>query len=168
MPLFFIEMGQGLIARGDLRVRTSTLYSCTLIAGYNAGSQYGGAYHYPSDSLENLDVRADMAVWVAVLRPTAVTLVFARDSSGAGLMGTKAVDRLHLQQWVLQQCGIAATTRDAVAVGMELLPGGYNADSTANLAGNFDPNQAIRLDHRMSGRYLDYGGYTLVGTNRER
>jgi hypothetical protein len=33
MPLFFIEMGQGILARGDLRVCTSTLYGRFTLIG---------------------------------------------------------------------------------------------------------------------------------------
>lgn len=168
MPLFFIEMGQGIIGRGDLRVSTSTLYSCTLIAGRNAGSGLGGAYHYPASALPNDDdaVRMDMDIWAAVLRPTAVTLVFAADTAGNGVLGTGLLDRQALQQWVLQTCGVAATTVTATGAGMELLANGYNADRVGNLAGNFNPSNAIHLENRMAGRYLDYGGFTLVGRDR--
>jgi hypothetical protein len=167
VPLFFIEMGQGIIARGDLRVRTSPLYSCTLIAGRNAGSGYGGAYHYPADALSNDDeVQADMDVWAAILRPTSVTLVFAADATGTGAMGTALHDRHALQQWVLQTCGVVPTTVSANAAGMELFPGGYSADRLGNLAGDFSPAHAIHVDHRMPGRYLDHGGFTLVGEDR--
>jgi len=169
MPLFFIEMGQGIIARGDLRVSTSALYSCTLIAGYNQGSGYGGAYHYPSHSLGQPEVRADMDVWAAVLRPTAIRLVFASDTSGFGLMGTPANDQFQLQQWVMQQCNVVPALTAASGAGMELLVGGgFNAGVLSTLAGNFSPNQAINVDHRSAGRYLDHGGFTLVGENREQ
>jgi hypothetical protein len=169
MPLFFIEMGQGIIARGDVRVRTSTLYSCTLIVGYNQGSGYGGAYHYPSNRLDDPAVRADMDNWAAVLRPTAVTLIFALDASGAGMMGTPARDQFDLQQWVNQQCNVAPATTSAVGAGVELfVGGGFNAGNVAHLAGNFDPNQAIGVDNRTAGRYLDHGGFTLLGVNREQ
>ena len=168
MPLFFIEMGQGIIATGDLRVRTSALYSCTLIAGHNARSGYGGAYHYPSDSLDDTDVRADMDVWAAVLRPTAVTLIHALDSTGMGLMGTVNADKLALRNWVIQQCGVIPATVSTVGAGMELVGGGgFNAGSINNLLGNFDQAHQIQVKTREAGTYLDYGRFTLVGHNRE-
>ncbi len=169
MPLFFIEMGQGIVANGDLRVCTSPIYSCTLIAGYNARSGYGGAYHYPAETLSQADVRADMDVWAAVLRPTAVTLVFAQDTVGNGILGTKLADRNALQAWVLHQCVVPPTLTLAVRAGMELLAGGgYAAGSVRNLAGDFDMGATINVDTRTAGTYLDYGRFTLVGQNRER
>lgn len=169
MPLFFIEMGQGIIARPDLRVRTSALYSCTLIAGHNTASGYAGAFHYPSGTVgEDKDVLADMEVWIAVLRPTVVTLVFASDASGFGQGGTPRDEQVQLTNWVRQQCGIAPATTSASAAGMELSAAGvFNAGNINTLAGNFDIGQAIRVETRDSGRYLDHDGFTLIGRNRE-
>lgn len=134
MPLFFIEMGQGIIANGALRVRTSAP-----------------------------DVRADMDTWMAVLRPTAVTLIF---SPLIGMMGTSNADRQNLQHWV-QQNGVVPATTNAVAAGMELTPAGLAAGNIANLSPGFGNGPVIQLHTRDAGTYLDNGRYTLVGENRE-
>jgi len=166
MPLYFIEMGQGIVANGDLRVRTSTLYSCTLIAGRNAQSGYGGAYHYPAEDLDDPDVLADMDRWVSVLRPTAVTLIFAPNTGVIGT-GTSQHDRAQLQNWVMHRCGFVPTMVQAVAAGMQLLPGGMNAGSIANFAGGFGGG-AIQLHTREAGTYDEiFGRFTLVGEDRE-
>jgi len=166
MPLFFIEMGQGIIARGDLRVCTSPLYSCTLFAGYNRGSGYGGAFHYPSNGIGMFDVRADLDLWATLLRPSDVTLVFA-DCSGHGVMGTGSADKDYLQMWVRQKCGVSPITATATGAGMELLAdGGFSAGRRLNLAGDFSPGSEIHLETRSSGTYVDYGRFTLIGQNR--
>ena len=41
MPLYFIEMGQGVIARPEMRVRTSCLSSCTMMTGWSATTNFG-------------------------------------------------------------------------------------------------------------------------------
>ncbi|WP_209544917.1 hypothetical protein [Variovorax sp. 1615] len=61
MASFFIEMGQGILApgydpakkTGELRVTTSDLWSCALIAGHNASTGWAGAFHYPSGELSS-------------------------------------------------------------------------------------------------------------------
>jgi hypothetical protein len=168
MPLFFIEMGQGIISRGDVRVRTSPIYSCTLIAGYNAGSHYGGAYHYPSDTLDDdPSVKEDMGVWVAVLRPTQLIFVHAQAMMGMG--GTTWQDQLALHNWAVTTCGVVPVLNPTpVSAGMELfVGGGFNAGPTNTLVGNFNPNKTIDLSHRGAGAYLDHGRFTLIGRNRE-
>lgn len=165
MPLFFIEMGQGLIARPDLRICTSALYSCTLVAGHNAQSGYGGAYHYPCNRLGDFEVRMDMDAWAAILRPTAVVLVHAQ-GPGLGIGGTPVQDRARLVQWALS-LGVQPAQANATAAGMHLLhAGGFGADSVGNLPGVYLPHTAVRVDDLPAGRYLDQGGFTLVGMNR--
>jgi len=84
-------------------------------------------------------------------------------------MGTPANDQFQLQQWVMHQCNVVPAVTAASGAGMELLVGGgFNAGVLSTLAGNFSPNQAINVDHRSAGRYLDHGGFTLVGENREQ
>ncbi|GGA16906.1 hypothetical protein [Dyella nitratireducens] len=52
MPSYFIEMGQGIVAKSnDLLITTSTLHTCTFIAGFNAQVGYAGAFHYPAGYL---------------------------------------------------------------------------------------------------------------------
>jgi hypothetical protein len=160
VPLFYIEMGQGIIANGDLRLRTSALLSCTLIGGYSAASRYGGAYHYPSAGRNNPSVRADMDLWAAVLRPTAVILVFATQS---GLLGTSLAEQLWLQNWVTQRCNVVPLTSNAVGAGVQLNP--FAAGAIQNLTANFNVAQ-INVQTRQSGTYLDHGRFTLIGRDR--
>jgi hypothetical protein len=165
MPLFYIEMGQGIIANGDLKVRTSQLLSCTLIAGHNTTTGEGGAYHYPAGEIGNRSVKADMDAWAAQLRPTAVILVLARKGNFAGTSdrGTPDSDQLDLRNWVTLQLRVAPTTARALAAGMQLNP--FEADSIDRLSGDFNANP-IKVDTRLAGLYTDHGSFTLFGKDR--
>jgi len=170
MPLFFIEMGQGIIGRGDLRVCTSALQSCVLIAGYNAGTRDGGMYHFPSGHRKDPEVRRDMDTWAAILAPTAITLVMATNHGGmfAGEEGTPRKDRITLTNWAFEVCKSAAATLDLAGAGLQLLPaGGYMVGRVTDLAGDFINNR-IELHHWSAGTYLDYGRFTLIGRRRVR
>jgi hypothetical protein len=172
MPLFYIEMGQGIIANGDLKVRTSQLLSCTLIAGHNTTTGEGGAYHYPEGEIGDRSVKADMDAWAAQLRPTAVILVLARKGNlrgnlagnlGGNLGGTSDSDQLDLRNWVTLQLRVAPTTARALAAGMQLNP--FEADSIDRLSGDFNANP-INVDTRLAGIYTDHGSFTLFGKDR--
>lgn len=78
MASFYIEMGQGVMAqswfedksgiapswlqemheRGEARVtvRTSDLYTCAFIGGYNENTGWAGAFHYPAEELSDLSI----------------------------------------------------------------------------------------------------------------
>lgn len=168
--MFFIEMGQGIIGLPPLVVGTTTLYTCTLIAGRSAGG-YAGAYHYPSSAIPNGNaaVIADMEVWASILRPNQIILCCAANVTGmGGPYETDAADRFELTQWATRVAGAPPTMRPATGAGMEALPNGvFDANRTSQLQSDFDPDHRIDLRQRQAGRYLDFGGFTLIGENRE-
>ena len=167
MPLFYIGMGQGIIGRADLRVRTSKLEGCVLIAGYNPTSGYGGAFHYPSGSRKDPGVLQDMSRWASLLAPTVITLVLTPAfSEMAGDEGTSKKDRIALEDWSRMICGVAPTKVSAVSAGMELLAGGaFRAGNIEDLAGRFDEDQ-FNVHVRGTGTYMDKGIYTLITGKR--
>lgn len=165
MPLYFIEMGQGIIARPEVRVRTSTLFSCTLITGWSQKTGFGGAYHYPSDNQENEEVLAAMTLWAFYLKPTVVRLLFAAET--APMMGTKERDREFLKQWVHEETGVIPTSSAAVAARMRLTTAlEFSAGNGHNVPGEFD--EGVKdLSNLPAGDY-SYDNYILVGSNREK
>lgn len=165
MPLFFIEMGQGILAKGDdVRVCTSPISSCTLIAGWNDQTGYGGAYHYPAGSIEDPSVAEDMRQWAQALKPTHLTLMFAEDFEGMPGTGTDRFDKLALSEWAKTVCKIVPEERDSPpSVGMRLQANGYKVGATATLGGNFQHINAIQLRSRGAGTYNDHGGFKLIG-----
>lgn len=167
MPLFFIEMGQGIIVEGnDLRVCTSALRSCTLIAGYNSMlGNVAGAYHYPAEAFKNKNNKAHDAMlkWVYEFTPDQVVLVHARkDAVGEG--GTSLDDKEKLKRWIQTYCEVTPTKVKATSAGMELLANtGFSAGDIKNLNGNF-VDHVIRLDNLPTGKYKDHGGFALIGS----
>ena len=165
MPLFFIEMGQGIVARPEVRVKTSTIYSCTFITGWSNKTGFGGAYHYPSDCQEDDDVLATMALWAFYLKPTTVRLLFARKMMEP--MGTKDSDKAFLRNWVTAECGVIPTSADAVAARMRLTANlHFSAGDGAHVPGEFD--DGVRDLSNMPAGDNSQDGFILVGRNRER
>lgn len=167
---FFIEMGQGIIRGPGFWVSTSVLYSCTLIAGVNAGSGRAGAFHYPADALaaagDPNGTVAAMDTWAAILAPTQIILVEAPSGGYGPTIGP--ADQANLQTWATGKIGTAATVRHTTAAGMEKLAGGhFDADRISNLQSAFNSAQAIDVSNLAAGRYLQYGGITLVGRNQQ-
>ncbi|MEM9062500.1 MAG: hypothetical protein AAGD13_18720 [Pseudomonadota bacterium] len=171
---FFIEMGQGIIRKSAFHVSTSTLFSCTLIAGIGNGG-FAGAFHYPTNALERTpDCVKDMNLWASTLQPTQIILVHALNANagmgafGAMSGGTPVDDKRALRQWALQKCGTPPTVKEGVHTGMELTSmGAFAAGPRDYLESRFSENSKIRLDTKPAGHYLDHGGYGLVGKNRE-
>lgn len=65
MASFYIEMGQGVMAqswlekdyeKSEVRITTSSLYSCAFIGGYNEHTGWAGAFHYPAEELSYLSM----------------------------------------------------------------------------------------------------------------
>jgi hypothetical protein len=165
MPLFFIEMGQGIIARPEVRVMTSTLHSCTLITGWSNTTGFGGAYHYPSDRQEDDEVLAAMALWAFYLKPTVVKLLFARRMLEP--MGTKDSDKAFLRQWVTDETGVIPTSGDAVAARMRLTANlQFSAGDGASVPGEFDDGARDLRNIPAGDNSGD--GFILVGRNLER
>lgn len=101
MPKYKIEMGQGIIVPpgGDAAIVTTTLFTCSFIAGYTAMGAIG-AFHYPADFLKNFysrtgtgadevktliqdenflskqPVRDAMQAWIDKLMPTTVKILY--------------------------------------------------------------------------------------------
>lgn len=169
MALFFIEMGQGIVVGGDVSVCTSTLYSCTLITGYNQHTGAAGAYHFPAGSIDSNDVLEDMNAWAARLNPTHVTLIIAKsfNTYEADFIGK---DETALQSWVQNKCGVVPTIEHQTCGAMCMANGQFNAGLPSQLpngVGGFSKSKAISLVSRQAGVYVDHGGFTLVGRDRE-
>ena len=160
MPLYFIEMGQGVIARPEMRVRTSCLSSCTMVTGWSATTNFGGAFHYPARHHKNEEVLAAMALWVFYLKPTVIKLLFA-DSKNYG-MGTKESDRNFMHAWVTRETGLIATSDAAVAAHMALTANlQFHAGNANTVPGDFGP-KALDLSNMPAGDY-SYHNFILVG-----
>jgi hypothetical protein len=170
MPLFFLEMGQGIIAGGDFRVGTSALHSCTLVAAHNLGTKLAGAFHLPSGGLGKSDVAADLDAWAAEIKPTAVVLVFARNATSfapAGLGGTPGHERHEIEEWARKRCLVAPGVKESTQACMELVKGeGFHAGSPSDCDGEFSPGQGINLSSLGAGRYSRDGGFVLFGRDR--
>ena len=169
MALFFIEMGQGIVVDGDVSVCTSTLFSCSLIAGWNQNTNAAGAYHYPASSLGKADVLADMNAWAARLQPMQVILVVA-DAMNALEVQTFGRDEAALQAWIQQQCQVAAAVDHQTAAAMCFQNGHFSAGVPSALPGGsgaFGRSSAISVTNRQAGVYPDHGGFTLIGHDRE-
>jgi hypothetical protein len=129
---------------------------------------------YPANALNSeveaysKTVKADMAVWAAILRRTRVIPAHAADPSGMGELAADETDRTALRNWILHECRIAPTAMRTTGVGMELLPNGtFDAGRINALANDFDQAHMISLKHRDSGTYVDYGRFTLIGREYE-
>jgi hypothetical protein len=170
MPLFFLEMGQGIIAGGDLRVGTSALHSCTLVAAHNLGTKLAGAFHLPSGGLGQSDVVEDLDAWATDIKPTAVVLVFARNATSfasVGLGGTPSHERHEIQEWARKHCRVAPGVKESTQACMELVKGeAFHVGSPSDCEGDFSPSQAINLASLGAGRYSRDGGFVLFGRNR--
>lgn len=171
MPLFFIEMGQGLVGPGnDLRIKTSALYSCTFIAAYNKDTQRGGAFHYPSESINSSEVLEAMNQWMRELQPNeaaVVTLVTAA-SFGMSTGGAPPQDIIDLKNWVAQYCKVAPTLTSAVGAGMAIVESSLQAGSILNLDGDFEPDgDYTDVSWRSAGKLADHPEFTLFGYNME-
>lgn len=169
MTLFFIEMGQGIVVDGDVSVCTSTLFSCSLIAGWNQHTGAAGAFHYPAASLDVKGVRQDMDSWAARLQPTQVILIVAKaaNSMEVDLFGQ---DERDLINWIKQECGVTPTVDHQTVGAMSLDTGQFNAGLPSALPGGiaaFSRNKAVAVNGRQAGVYTDHGGFTLVGLDRE-
>lgn len=169
MALFFIEMGQGIVVDGDVSVCTSTLYTCSLITGYNQQTGAAGAYHYPSGRIESDDVLEDMNAWATRLNPTHVTLIIAKSASTfeAEFIGK---DERALQDWVQRKCGVAPTIDHQTCAAMCMANAQFSAGRPSQLpngAGAYSKSNAISLVSRQAGVYQDHGGFTLIGLDRE-
>ncbi|MEL6998706.1 MAG: hypothetical protein AAFP68_10645 [Pseudomonadota bacterium] len=168
---FFIEMGQGIIWKSAYHVSTSTLYSCTLIAGIGAGG-YAGAFHYPTNALDSdPDCVKDMDLWASTLQPSQIILVHALNVNTEFVAmegGTPVGDKRGLRQWALQKCGNPPTVREGVHTGMELTSAGaFAAGKRSYLESSFSEISKVDLSRKPAGHFLDFGGYGLVGKNRE-
>jgi len=178
---YFIEMGQGIVSGPDLRVRSSTLYNCTMIAGFNSVTRRAGAYHFPSERLGNRDVMRDMKFWADLLLPTQIFLIHA-DPNGVelgigGATGSSMKDKIGLSLWARARVSensrafrIAGQTRTLVASspGMYCVgqPATFRAGDRRDLgADGWGPR--IDLSAVEEGRYMDRAPpIMLVGRNR--
>lgn len=170
---FFIEMGQGLVGQGlagtPFCVRTSALYSCTLIAAYNESSGFAGAFHYPAGE----PVSPAMNEWLHRIKPTRVIMVGATRMEGFANTGQPAADKSKLTEWLQASSNPAPSIsdRDAAAAGMSLIRRGnglrFYAGNIPDLEGfDDDADDDINLSGEQAGG-LPYEGFRLYGQNEQ-
>jgi hypothetical protein len=164
MTLLHIEMGQGIVTQAqpneELQIRTSTLYSCTFITGYNPDTGLAGAFHYPAGMLadpEGAQVRRDMDEWIDKLKPQQVTLVAAHNENAPGMSATPQ-DVDSLRRWVNQKGdNITLDVKTAVAAGMEVIGGTFNAGNRGDseqLRGSFESGEGmVDVQSKSAGDY---------------
>jgi hypothetical protein len=167
MILFKIEMGQGIIVKGDVGVCTSALYSCSFIAGYNCVTFAAGAFHHPGGALSSKDKEDRLAAsameeWIKDLSPSEVVQI----------SGDIAQDRGQLTDWLLRFCP-TVTTRISMDAVMRLTPRfkagsrrDLNRDHEKGYRSPFDLSKEVGgVEKRPAGSYRDYGGFKLYGKN---
>lgn len=182
MPVYSIEMGQGIIARGsNLGVVTTALYSCTFIAGINPATGYAGAFHYPALSLRafgegvhesetnspeylklvssRYDIKSDMLDWLRTLRPTDVTLAFGKLSASHDVNKLENWCRAHCPGLI---CDFQEQTNAAMVVASGEMEVGRRIDVEAKYGGLF---RAEHFNLHSSGAG-NYASYFLFGQKR--
>jgi hypothetical protein len=165
MPLYFIEMGQGLISRGNFCVRTSALFSCTLICGHNSRGGEAGAFHYPAEARNDQDTVNEMNIWAHRLNPTHIILVYPPNNPYQ-MQGVGPDDQEFLEAWAAARSTNPVATRNTGSAGMKLHNNVMTAGRINDLGAGFDGG-AIDLSGERAGRSVEHGGYTLLGRNQE-
>ncbi len=157
----WIVMGQGACADlAYVSFCSGTFYTCSGIAMVNSTIGRGGLYHYPAMALTDPDeaqykeTEAVLKQMLGYIRPDAVNIVTAVDSTGAGQMGTPQRDKNAMVNW-FQQIGFPATLA-AEATWAGLSSGGV---STRSSSVNWPDGEL----HDWQGRSA--GVYPLGGTN---
>lgn len=152
MPYFFIEMGQGIVAGGDLRVTTSTLHSCTFIAAFNKGTKRGGAFHYPANGLNSAQPKENMKNWLDDINPTDIISVSGRS--------IEEEDYWDLFNWLP---GVPEQLEKANGAAMRLTPK-FQVFTNEDIR-NITENQ-IKVQKQAAGAYSEKGfEYRLYGEN---
>lgn len=168
MGKFFIEMGQGVIITGDLRVRTSPTYTCSLIAGTNPTTNKTGAYHYPADSLGTSAIVNEMQEWLDELQPASLLVIHPTSDDMNGSVNPKLRESEDkLDEW-LQAKFPRAQFRSTRGGGLiesisNVLEGGHIMRMTQPFGRT---EEFVPLQNRDAGKYTDNGGFTLIGKNR--
>lgn len=171
MSLYFIEMGQGIISTDPIRVKTSALYTCTFVAGFNSQSAMGGAYHYPANGFKSSDIKKNLLDWMENLKPTKIVLVYAPiDDNRQG--GVSSDDKEYLMKFSKKYCSSISTV-EAVAAGMKLVNKVFAVGSLGNTSGLYGDSgfhgTVVNVKDKKAGRYQSThsgsGIYTLIGKN---
>ncbi|HTV84025.1 MAG TPA: hypothetical protein VME63_01370 [Dyella sp.] len=182
MPVYSIEMGQGVIARAtELAVITTALYSCTFIAGINATVGYAGAFHYPALALltfgeqvhastlgsrtyqalmaQRQDIKSDMLDWLRTLRPTEI--VFASGKLRA------SYDLSRLEQWcTAHNPGLIYDFQIQTSAAMVATDKGMEVGKHTDLESRY--RDLFKAEHYNlhSSNAGNYNGYFLFGRKR--
>lgn len=171
MASFEIAMGQGIIAPAPVHVTTSTLHTCSFIAGI--GKAGVGAFHYPASSFD--EVRPDLDAWIRALQPAKVAFVFASSSQAHGFMvnptgdaksDTPLKDREQLRAWLDGHFkGMKAEEYyNGIAVASATAQGEFTAGSHGDGGG---AGVGIVVNAKPAGVYTDNGGYSLFGHDED-
>lgn len=159
MPIFYIEMGQGIVAKGDFAVSTSSLSTCTFIVGYNKDTKQAGAFHYPGGALQNEDgeVEMDLNKWMMKLDPLEIFL-----TSGST---PQLQDLVELIDWFKDFKIVPKETKPCFHPIMRI-----NAEKIEVEINFIDPKgfaHIIRVEKQKNGDYSNTGfQYTLFGKDR--
>lgn len=167
MPSYFIEMGQGIIAKSnDLHIATSALFSCTFIAGLNEQVGYAGAFHYPAGYLkvrysneypEGTDMTSDNLASIPLVRRPIHDEEFWHKNQVVNNM-TQWVRTLRPTRVVLVYGSTAHNTQDAV--GMRLME--KDANKVKRWVLGHCPNAAIEEKMKTSASMLVSDGQIQV------
>ena len=167
MREFYIEMGQGIVGQGPLSVRTSPLYSCSLICVHNIlnpmGSHCGrgGAFHYPQGRMGDPTIRENLKRFLDLAAPSEVVIIHATEDRG---MTSTAQDRRALEEFVKHNVECMPDIRDAVGAGMVIDSNGLKAGRLLDIGLSSSIDSVFSVKSRRAGIYTDNGGFALVGT----
>ncbi len=186
MKVFKIEMGQGILMlpeQGyDVAVITSTLHSCTFIAGYNSENHNQcGAYHYPSGLGPNKDKRhkefTQLANWMWGVQPNYIKIIFASADPDGMKVETSDEDKDWLREW-MKECGDKFKIKkveegEARQAAMTCAQKGsdFHAGNKETEKFNIDDDKAIDLTGILGPTYHKFDqdnnyGVKLFGWNR--
>ena len=161
-------MGQGVIVTGDLRVRTSCTYTCSLIAGNNPTANRAGAYHYPADSLGTPAIVNEMKEWLDNLQPASILVIHPTSDDMNGSTNPKVKESQNkLDEWLKARFQ-KAQFRSIYGGGLvECISNVLKGGNITHMTQPFGRTaEFVPLDNRDAGKYIDNGAFTLVGKNR--
>lgn len=110
-----LNMGEGIAGPSTIGAATTAIYSCMGVAFVNRKLHFGGLYHYPATSLNNMNVVFTMRQMFNDISPDEIVLTPAQDTTGTGTSGSYGYDVDEMTEF-LQGFGAKVT----VAAGQSL------------------------------------------------
>jgi hypothetical protein len=87
-----LNMGEGIAGPSTIGAATTVIYTCMGIAFVNRKRRFGGLYHYPATSLNNLNVVFTIRQMFNDIGAEEIVLTPAKDASGTGTSGSSKDD----------------------------------------------------------------------------